>query len=509
MPHTQKNQGVTILMTLFFLTTVASFGVGLMMMMTFGMKISRQQRHNAVAFNCAESGAEAAAQWLRAQSSPPSGSSPIYPFGSEPLPLGAGTYTVYIVPDPGNGGAYLKKYKVVATGYAGPRTATVELSLRQASFGHYAYFDNQEGTPWGDLWFVAGMTLDGPVHSNNADGKLMNIYWKDNMTPIFLDKVTCVANSFNWDPRKPANETEYKKVFLEGSAGYQLGVQPIPLPATTTVQKEAAWGASSGYPTTDGVYVPNAGGATKAGIYIRGNVNSMTFSKAGTSKQLITIVQGSNTYKITVDLINNTTTYQKNSGTPTVYSGVVNGAIYSTGAISSLSGTIVDNYVSGGNIVRRSAYTVCTDAVAGKDITLTNNLQYETKPDKNQDANADVNLRAATMGLVTRHCIIGSTCPNILTIDATMVCGSSSLTTGTFYCSNWSTKKPPGKFYLNGGLIQYHAGVTGTFDPYSGTIKTGYEDHYSYDPRMADNPPPFFPTTGTYERLSWRRTYSD
>jgi hypothetical protein len=37
-----------------------------------------------------------------------------------------------------------------------------------------------------------------------------------------------------------------------------------------------------------------------------------------------------------------------------------------------------------------------------------------------------------------------------------------------------------------------------------GVINHGYAKNYSYDPRLAITPPPFYPTTGQYDRLSWR-----
>ena len=37
----------------------------------------------------------------------------------------------------------------------------------------------------------------------------------------------------------------------------------------------------------------------------------------------------------------------------------------------------------------------------------------------------------------------------------------------------------------------------------------GFADHYHYDERLADKPPPFYPTTGSeYDVLSWQRVSS-
>lgn len=82
--------------------------------------------------------------------------------------------------------------------------------------------------------------------------------------------------------------------------------------------------------------------------------------------------------------------------------------------------------------------------------------------------------------------------------------GGRNTTSGSFYVANYNTKKPTGTLRVLGGIIQKARGPVGHFDPNTGKTLTGYAKNYSYDPRLASNPPPFYPTTGTYERLSWR-----
>ena len=52
-------------------------------------------------------------------------------------------------------------------------------------------------------------------------------------------------------------------------------------------------------------------------------------------------------------------------------------------------------------------------------------------------------------------------------------------------------------------IIQKARGPVGTIS--GGTISTGYAKDYYYDPRLADNPPPYFPTTGSYDLISWKK----
>lgn len=118
---------------------------------------------------------------------------------------------------------------------------------------------------------------------------------------------------------------------------------------------------------------------------------------------------------------------------------------------------------------------------------------------------ADCNLLAGTMGLVARDVIIDDNAPTDLTIDAVVLAGGRNTTSGSFYVNNYSSKQPTGTLHLLGGLIQKKRGPVGTFSSSTGQINSGYAKDYRYDPRLADDPPPFYPTTGTFERLSWRR----
>jgi hypothetical protein len=196
------------------------------------------------------------------------------------------------------------------------------------------------------------------------------------------------------------------------------------------------------------------------------------------------------------------------AGAPTHYDGLTNGVIYSEDNVTSLSGTVADNQVSGSSIVKRNAFTIAADVNAGRKITITNHLQYNTPPDKTQPYNSTANLAAGTLGLLAKDVMIGSAAPSDLKLHAVVLAGGKNTSDGSFWVENYSTGgSPTGKGNLNliGGVIQKKRGPVGTFNPTTGATVSGYAKNYSYDPRMADNPPPFFPTTGAYDQLSWRR----
>jgi hypothetical protein len=88
-----------------------------------------------------------------------------------------------------------------------------------------------------------------------------------------------------------------------------------------------------------------------------------------------------------------------------------------------------------------------------------------------------------------------------MTINGVALAGGQNTTYGTFYNATWDSVKK-GSLHLLGGVIQKKRGPVGTF---SGTsLVTGYNKDYKYDRRLADNPPPFFPTTGEYDLKSWQ-----
>jgi hypothetical protein len=58
-----------------------------------------------------------------------------------------------------------------------------------------------------------------------------------------------------------------------------------------------------------------------------------------------------------------------------------------------------------------------------------------------------------------------------------------------------------GTFNLLGGIQQYQRGPVGTFS--GGGIVSGFQKNYRYDERFYVDRPPHFPTTGSYEVLSW------
>jgi hypothetical protein len=58
-----------------------------------------------------------------------------------------------------------------------------------------------------------------------------------------------------------------------------------------------------------------------------------------------------------------------------------------------------------------------------------------------------------------------------------------------------------GRINLLGGVSQNQRAAVGTLS--GGTVNSGYSKSYRYDERLMNQSPPYYPTTGSYEILSW------
>ncbi len=498
--HQEKGSALFTASAVVFLLIL--LGTALVSLSTQALQQTKQTQHAVLAFNIAESGAERAVRWLKDQPYPPMGTAPFDPFGTQPL--AGGTYRVTITPDPANPGTTQKTYTVTSEGRFGSRAERLSLVLRLQSFAKYAYFTDSEvsSISGGRIWFFSGDRIRGPAHSNNRNGSNFQIHWSAGSQPIFEDMVTSAASFITYAPRNPNSESDFLSIFRTGSRGFRLNVDPIPLPESTERQRDTAWGRSSGFPTTNGVYVPPEGG-----IFVRGSC-SVTLQVDPNGNQQFVITQGSTTTTVTVDL-HTGYRYVERPGSPRItVPGTGTGVFYCTSHITSLSGTIADNVLSAGDpptILARSAYTIATDVNAGANITITNPIRYRSAPDPSLPINHPTNLRPGTLGLIARNVIISSSAPQFMEINAVILAGSASTTNGSFYVANYNTRTPPGVLRLLGGIIQKARGPVGTFSSATGQIITGYAKDYYYDPRLADMPPPYFPTTGLYDVLSWQR----
>jgi hypothetical protein len=509
---TSARHGSATLLVLMLLLVMSVLGMATASSNLQALSLARLQQRSAVAYNVAESGADRGMYYIRSQTVAPTNTTAWDPFSGAQT-LGVGSYSVTITPNAANNTAPIKYYLVSCVGTYQGRSETVQAYIRTGSLAAYAFL--ADSWPSG-AYIDNGNLIDGAMHINGTNGVPVEMHWSTSATtPIVSNGLfTTGLSSINWQPRGPNTEAEYQKVFQDGTAGYKLGVASIPLPLNTTTQRAAAWPSSSGaYPTTNGLYVPNSGGLTAGGIYMVGDINSVVFripTSGGvpqTTQQAIDITQGTNSWTITIDRVANTTTFAKTAGTgspsSSTYVGQTNGVIYSAGSVLSLQGSLADSAMSGSTVTARNAFTLATDVVGGKNISVTNNILYNTQPSNTEAWDSTTNGRSAALGLVAKEVRIDNSAPNTLTIDAVMACGYQG-SNGKFWAPTWSTHAP-GTVTVLGGTVANQAGITAAANS-SGTIVSGWLDSYIHDRRLRVNPPPHFPPAAVYERLSFQRT---
>lgn len=398
---------------------------------------------------------------------------------------------------------YLFRYRYNIDGSAtdGGLTRQVNLQgifsvqVQQDNFARYALLTNRQTNAAGsNVWFTNRTNFSGPVHTNGT------FNFANNPSGSFTGKVTSVgttARYYNGGAPVLLNANQNGTVDVPTfGQGFDRGAASIPMPATTTAnrQREAALGLSTGASTAGygpGVHLGASGGAMTGGIYVNGNA-TMAMS-AGTNTATYTITQGSTTTTVTVNYSSNQTTVRTGAGPPTSYSGVPNGMVFADGSVTGLSGTVQGD----------SQVTVA----ATGDVLITNNITYQ-----NYTAGTTPSAEGTTnvMGIMSwnGNVRITGSAPSDISVHATVMTPN-----GEFTVDNYATGSSRGTATILGGVIENTYGAFGTFS--GSTPRTGYGRNFVYDTRMGRGmAPPFFPTLGNVisnlagvnDRPNWQQT---
>ncbi len=425
--------------------------------------MSREERlfsHKGIyptsAFWIAEAGVEHGKAWLEKEVHttyvPPTGEA-FQPF--EEQQFGRGKYDVTIIPPSSSN---RDGYKIISVASvdtntrAGTVTVKKQINLNVVikSFARYAYFTNSELGEGGEtIWFTGNDVLYGPVHSNSR----INIRGR----PVFHGKVTSTANSFNY----------YSGVYNNPDfrAGYQLGVQPIDMNKYLNMDKlKTASNASGGiHIASDSTITLDGNTLAYTERYNTGRYDrTRTWTKIGNTLTT-TYVED---YKDASGRWRTRTVTTSRTLTPSF-----NGVIYSNGDIT----------IQGPGNADARVYDRLT-IVAENDMIITDRIRYNLDPD---DPGC-----TGQLGLVAGRSVeVDSSAPNNMVIHASIMVFDKS-----FYVENHNRGNPRGTLNVWGGIIQNYRGLTGTFNPSTGRLLTGFAKDYRYDDRATTDPPPFFPT---------------
>lgn len=162
--------------------------------------------------------------------------------------------------------------------------------------------------------------------------------------------------------------------------------------------------------------------------------------------------------------------------------------ILTTKLISNYNGTIMttnDKHIHVQGAVNGKA-TVISD----KNIFIENDIVYASDPTLNPNSDDYIGLVA------DNDLIIVDNAANSMDV----VIQAAILIKGKMKVEHYDTGVPRGTLTILGSIGQNDANPFGTFDA-GGGLQTGYEINHSYDVRLLDKTPPFFPRLNRIEKL--------
>ncbi|HXW51923.1 MAG TPA: hypothetical protein VEJ41_08025 [Candidatus Acidoferrales bacterium] len=510
-----------LLMTVVFLVLIG----GLMSQMIGEIDSVGAHSRSAEALNAAYAGVEDMVLSIEENASGPGHGTPGGINYSYPAPSTV-SYSSSVI-NTWNSSSGLVYYEIDSKGTETVSGQTREIVALVRSFP-YSYYEQFTAGNSGSVYYVTGENFDGPVYNGGS----MNIWYDDPGAAIFNSSVETVSTPSFYEGagKTSVAESSVNWADVTGTQGQNaltVGTNPMQLPTFQTNladASEAFYGnpnETSGLPAppANGIYIngnpamAGPAGALTTGIYMQGDVTItpcsgtcgsysgdnevFTVKSAGTADPL-----GAN-YTIAINFTTNSTTVTQTSGCSSgctiTYSGVpsgqpsegataANGAIFVNGNVTIDSGTIHGDY---------SLAVPDYDGDSDHTITLAGaapGIEYLDESSTSTDE----------FGVWANDITVNSTTTTGYEFDGSILTGyygeCPPCTDGTFSNKNWDGAAQ-GTFTFHGGLVQNIDGAMGTSS--DGTLETGFERAYEYDPRLAANPPPGFPITNRYDIVAW------
>lgn len=439
----------------------------------------------------------------------------------------------------------------------------------------------------GSIYFTSRTSFDGPVHTNHEFRFAFFPKFSDRVTSAGCTNVACTnsdrdyawfnnlgsavrrqqnenvvsgvrrdapvqfdatpANIMDDNDNAPANFTRGTSRIIVPPSSYNqraisIGVDPAdtaPNSWTSAQWNSAIRSAMQDLPDSaaavpSGIYIPTSnsginpsavenGEALLGGIYVQGNLTSLTLSTTGVGNNLAvySFVSSVNTVTMIVDRVLQTTTLCNTSwgtctGSPPTLTGT--GVRTLTGVPKGWQGDPTAHTNSSviwvqGNIAGSSANQglsgtleekeQATIAASGR-IDIVNHIQYEDPPVVSDPTDNPLNV----LGIYSadNDIRITTAAPNDLVVHAVLMAGRPgtrdcfSLSCPTVNVDQYNVGSPRGSVQLIGGLIEEEYGAFGTFDPDTGAPTHGYGRDFKFDRRFGRGIiPPWFPTTNRFE----------
>jgi hypothetical protein len=167
-------------------------------------------------------------------------------------------------------------------------------------------------------------------------------------------------------------------------------------------------------------------------------------------------------------------------------------------------------FVDGGNLYVSGVLKGEVTLGAGTDsrgrkgnVVITDNVRFSDRYDEEGRLRTSPLLpddSSDYLGIVAeKDVIISKDAPHDLEIDASIMALGDSFIVERW----WDSRYNKGTLMILGGIIQKERGPVGTFSRL-GKV-SGYSKNYIYDERLNQTSLPYFPTTGEYKVISWKR----
>lgn len=474
--------------------------------------------------------------------------------------LGAYGYRVTIRPDaPTLAGNSTRIYALTSVGlFEGLPLRQVEATVTTQSFAKWVWFHDTRPS---DLYLpLSSWTFDGPLHFNSpirvrdagpalyagsripflanatSAGRIEQVpgeagvpSWAARGDGVKYTESgqSMTTSSVPYDPSTGAEvEDRYRRLYRGGREALRTAVAPVFMPTGFHQIREAAWASSAPLPSQPGVYVNTVPGTSDpaGGLLIAGSASevelhcqnsnsgvrvrqgSRDFDWVHVTDQAETVVATNSTGGVVASyLVSPGQSYLRSrpvTGTSnisvTVFDGAGNGVVFCTGNISSLYGV---------NKLRR---TIAVDLENRRELTLTDDVTRADTPLNPEAVPLDVDaIRPAggrdVLGLVAWKVNVssareGRSDANPLYLYATVYAGHQKDPTD----SRWDSNDELGGFFDD-----YSGGATGTLHLFGGLQmawknSTSYSLQLHFDPLLATNPPPYYPSFNRCRILSWR-----
>ncbi len=520
----RQRRGSALILSILFLNALFALAVVLLSVLPMEMRSAGYQRLTTEAYYAAEAGILQALAMLEARAAA----------GEDPLPelkarydltgsLANWRWRVRIEADPQtppNGNSSISAFTLRSTAFLDGRSyRTVTVAVRQESITRYAWFE--EGGSEALHIFADQFQIDGPFHTNTfvqlivppdfygsssrptfSHGLTSAGAWSRSPDGVSYENPYGYASVPPYDSQGRAITDRYKKLFGPGGrSSVQTRAKPIKLSSETQNLAAKAWGSDLPRPAQAGVYagLDSSSNQVKGGVYIVGDVDRMTLAEEQ-GNSVVTILQGGKVTRV-VETLSNATTAPDGTPVPrdstmivsgdrvSVFSGLTNGLVYSTGSIASLSGK------------NRGQRTLAVDVGNSRTITITGPLTRADTP----VGTAPTGERD-TLGVVGHNIYIANnaayTPSNPLNIYAALQGGRRDGRGASGQVAPTSQYGDLTRVRLYGSLTMGVKTSWGRF--WDGEQIKGMTLESHYDSNLAVSPPPYFPGIGKFRAVSYQ-----